>query len=135
MTPAADAAPGPVVRVDRYRPNPRSSVRPVAYVTGLGTPFDLPGSGLNGRFHEGVPPGTAWVVTCLARPAADLGGVVAALEAIGEDAMLALFGVAPAEPYRTWKALWYSAAPLPYRLGAVLLALAARTDELHRRGR
>jgi hypothetical protein len=47
--------------------------------------------------------------------------------------MLGLFGAAPAEPYRTWKALWYSGQPLPYRLGAVLLATAWRTDEV--RGR
>lgn len=124
----------PIVRVDLVRPSMRTSSRPVGYESGLGTPFALDGSGLTGRFHDDVPDSTSWTVDCLARPAADLGQVLAALDAIGEDAMAGLFGDAPAEPYRTWKALWYSAAPLPYRLGAVLLALAARTDEL-RKGR
>jgi hypothetical protein len=57
---------------------------------------------------------------------------VTSLDRLGEGTIAQLFGLAPAEPYRTWAALWHSRASLPYRLGAALLALAARTDELRR---
>jgi hypothetical protein len=60
----------------------------------------------------------------------DLGAVAARLQAVGEDALLALFGTSHDEPWATWRALWAADMPLPYRLGAVLLALAARTDEI-----
>ncbi len=59
----------------------------------------------------------------------DVGSAVARLAVIGEDNLVALFGAAPAEPYLTWKNLWGSTMPLPYRLGAFLLAVASRTRE------
>ena len=46
----------------------------------------------------------------------------------------ALFGVAPAEPFLTWKNLWDSDRPLPERFSALLLALAKRTDLLRQGG-
>lgn len=120
----------PTVTVARRSPGMATASTPLAYTAGLADPIPLVGSGLSARFPEqGLAPGAAWTVTCLGRPEADPGQVVADLGAIGEDVLLGLFGVAPVEPYRTWKALWYSDQPLPYRLGAVLLAAAWRADE------
>jgi hypothetical protein len=105
---------------------------PVTFVSGLSEPTPLPGSGYTVRFHAG--PDTAWTVSCLARPGLDPGQVLAALDTLGDDALIRLFGTPPAGDYHTWFDLWDSPLPLPYRLGAVLLAVAARTDEA-RRGR
>ena len=58
----------------------------------------------------------------------DLGQVMARLESVGDPVLLDLFGVAPEEPMRSWKNLWASTMPLPYRLGGLLLALAVRTS-------
>lgn len=124
-------APGAAVVV-RIRPDSASASVPVSYASGLGSPVPLAGSGLSARFHSGLPEGTSWLVSCTARPSGGLGQVVASLGEVGEDAMVRLFGVYPGEPYRTWKALWYSDADLPYRLGSVLLALAYRVDELRK---
>jgi hypothetical protein len=120
------------VAVARIQPNPRDVLWPVIYSDGLGTPFILPGAGFQCRFHADVPVDTGWVVACLARPAMDLGAVLAALDGLDETVQRALFGTTGDEPYCTWKALWDSPNALPYRLGAILLALAARTDELRK---
>jgi hypothetical protein len=125
-------AAGTAVRVSRLRPNMQDETVPVVYAAGLCDPFPLAGSGLAARFHSGLAVGTRWSVTCTARPSAGLGGVVASLDAIGEDSAARIFGTPPAGPYVVWAGLWHSGAPLPYRLGAILLAVAARTDELRK---
>jgi hypothetical protein len=116
------------------RPYPRMTTIAVTYGDGLGTPVPLVGSGFVVRFHAGLATGTAWTISCIANPPIDLGAVQAALEVAGEDVLARLFGTAPVEPYRTWRRLWDGNAPLPYRLGAALLALSYRTDEC-RKGR
>ena len=60
----------------------------------------------------------------------DLAAPLARLEVAGVDALLALWGPSPAEPYLTWRNLLESREPAPLRLGAALLALAWRTAEL-----
>lgn len=124
---------GGAVTVERRSPGRALASAPLAYAEGLSDEYPLVGSRLSVRFSEGPAAGPGWTVTCLGRPDSDPGQVAANLGAVGEDALLGLFGTAPAEPYRTWKALWYSGQPLPYRLGAVLLATAWRTDEVRRR--
>lgn len=103
------------------------------YEAALSPPLPLPGSALTLRIRQDSA-GAAWVVNASAAPLPDLPAIVARLEGAGEDTMELLFGVAPVEPYKTWKALWASNKPLPYRLGAVLLAMAARTDEIRKGG-
>jgi hypothetical protein len=121
------------VTIERRSPGSALASAPLAYTEGLSDEYPLIGSRLAVRFLDGPAADLEWLVTCLGRPDTDPGQVAANLGAIGEDAMLRLFGTTPVEPYRTWKALWYSDQPLPYRLGAVLLATAWRTDEV--RGR
>jgi hypothetical protein len=121
-----------LIRIERLRPGTHTAELLANYDSGLSAGLPLAGSGLLARFHERLPAGTTWMVGCTARPTADLGAVVTSLDRLGEGTIAQLFGLAPAEPYRTWAALWHSRASLPYRLGAALLALAARTDELRR---
>jgi hypothetical protein len=54
---------------------------------------------------------------------------IALLEILGEPTFLTLFGVAPTEPYTTFKNLWFD-HPLPvYRMCGLVLALIYRTHE------
>jgi hypothetical protein len=123
----------PTVIVTRRSPTPGTAQYEVNYTNGLSDEFPLVGSPLLARFHQaGAVDGVTWNVNCLARPAQDPGQVAAGFGALGTDILGELFGVAVLEPYRTWSNLWESNQPLPYRLGAVLLAVAARTDEIRK---
>jgi hypothetical protein len=107
---------------------------PIAYTGGLSSEFPLTGSPLVASFHSaGIVDGTTWNVGCLALPARDPGQVAADLDALGANVVPFLFGAAAEEPWLTWQNLWNSNQPLAYRLGAVLLAVAARTDEARTR--
>jgi hypothetical protein len=58
------------------------------------------------------------------------------LELLGEPVFLELFGVEPAEPYATFKNVWFD-HPLPaYKLAGLTLAFIYRLEEvrLHRNG-
>jgi hypothetical protein len=121
-------------RVIRRSPTPGSAVHTLSFTNGLSNEFPLDGSALLARFQAaGVVDGTMWNVDCLAMPVTDPGQVAASLGAAGANTIPYLFGAAPQEPYLTWQKLWNSNQPLPYRLGAVLLAVAARTDEARTR--
>jgi hypothetical protein len=119
------------VTFTRLRPAPPITQRAApAFSAGLSQPIRLPGTQLDLRLHADVPVGTSWTLTVNSEPALDLGGLLGQLDGLGQESIVALFGLQPEEPYRTWKALWESDMPWPYRLGAVLLALARRTAEL-----
>lgn len=121
------------VTFTRTRPAPAASLAfAPTFDAGLSRPLRVPGTQLDVRFHDDVPVGTSWTLTINSEPALDLGEVLGQLEALGQESIVALFGLRPEEPYRTWKALWESDMPMPYRLGAALLALARRTAELPR---
>ncbi len=115
----------------RLRPQPKvqQAMVPV-FSDRLSAPLRVPGTLLDVRLHADAPVGTAWTLTVNSEPALDLGELLTSLEGLDQDSLLALFGAAPVEPYRSWKNLWESDQPMPYRLGAVLLALASRTNEL-----
>ena len=118
------------VSVTRRSAPPGTSIYPITYTGGLSNEFPLTGSPLLASFQdEGVVDGITWNVSCLAMPLRDPGQVAADLGATGANIMPFLFGIGAQEPYRTWQNLWASNQPLPYRLGAALLAVAARTDE------
>lgn len=71
-----------------------------------------------------------WLVETKANPAPIISTAFPALEMLGESAFLDIFGVAPEEPYATFKNLWFD-HPLPaYRLSGLVLALIYRTEEL-----
>jgi hypothetical protein len=126
--------PGPTAAVTRRSPTPGSAEHPIGYDGDLSTEFPLDGSPLLARSGGGVvADGTTWNVGCLAPPGRDPGQVAADFAAAGGAILGGLFAGGAAEPYATWAALWESAQPLPYRLGAILLAVAARTDDIRRR--
>lgn len=106
----------------------------LAFNGGLSQAVPVPATGLTLRVRDDAPAGTAWRLEASAVPAADLGDLAVRLESVGADAMLQLFGADPEEPYLTWRNLWESDEPLPLRLGAVLLAVARRTDEIRQAG-
>jgi hypothetical protein len=96
---------------------------------GLSNQLVLPDSSLRYRFQAGV--GSVWQVDLASAPALSLPAVVMNLEALMSTAVReALFGTEPIEPYRTFRELWDSHDVLAYRLGAVVLALAYRMDEV-----
>lgn len=73
-----------------------------------------------------------WNVAARVNPSPALISVLPNLEFLGEPTYLELFGVAPDEPYRTFKNLWEE-HPLPaYRLSGIVLALIYRINELTR---
>lgn len=76
-------------------------------------------------------PGNFWYVTASARPSRGLPEIVEALRtSLSDTRLLPLFGAAPAEPYKTFKALWDSHPFLPYQLGGLLLATVYRSNEV-----
>ena len=125
--------PQPVAAVTTQSPPPGYAEHVITYTDGLSNEIPLDGSPLLARFYEaGIDDGTTWLVNCLAIPTRDPGQVAIDFSTAGAAVLSKLFGFAPQEPYRTWRNLWWSDQPLPYRLGAVLLAVAARTDEIRR---
>jgi hypothetical protein len=77
-----------------------------------------------------------WVVQLAANPAPAITTLFPTLELMGEPLFLELFGVADAEPYATFKNVWFD-HPLPtYRLAGLIMALIYRTEEvrLHSNG-
>lgn len=98
---------------------------------GLSAPVPLPGSPRRIRTTV-FALGSGWRVVSRSRPRADLSEVAENLAALGEPTLLALFGLEDAEPWNTYRNLWQRHPELPYRLGGLVLALAARTELLRR---
>lgn len=73
-----------------------------------------------------------WTITAKASPAPVITTLMPALELLGEPVFLDLFGVSPAEPYRTFKNLWFDHYAPAYRLAGLTLAAIYRTEELRR---
>jgi hypothetical protein len=81
---------------------------------------------------ESLPVGAniaRWLVTARANPQPVVTALLPNLELLGEPLFLSLFGVAPVEPYLTFKNLWFD-HPIPaYRLAGLTLAMIYRTEE------
>lgn len=71
-----------------------------------------------------------WTVTTIVRPAPVVTTLLPVLELLGEPLFLELFGVNPAEPFKTFKNLWFDHTNPVYRLGGLLLAVIYRMDGL-----
>jgi hypothetical protein len=85
------------------------------------TPASLPDPGASNAAR--------WLVDLAADMPPAITTILPALELIGEPAVLELFGVAPEEPYTTFKNLWFE-HPLPaYRLAGFVLAYIYRLNE------
>jgi hypothetical protein len=100
---------------------------PYTSAAGLSSQVQLTGSPLLAVFNP--VPGAVWVIRSIARPAYGPEDVVIAV-----DHAMSLTGYddlfAGDEPYRTFGNLWTSQVGVPYRLGALALALAYRCDTL-----
>jgi len=75
-----------------------------------------------------------WHINLLANPVPAITSLLPTLEILGEPIFLELFGVAPEEPYATFKNVWFD-HPLPaYRLAGLVMSLVYRTEQvrLHR---
>ena len=72
----------------------------------------------------------SWLLVLAANPPPAITTLLPALELLGEPVFLDLFGVEDAEPYATFKNIWFD-HPLPaYRLAGLTLALIYRTEEV-----
>ena len=96
---------------------------------GLSSIVALPGTGYSFRMNTDNP-GCTWLVEMYNRPQVDLGALAASLEHLGEPVFLDLFGVAPAEPYLTFRNLWADHKELPLKFGGLLMALIYRSEEV-----
>jgi hypothetical protein len=123
---------GDPATVERVAPGHQVATPAAGFAGGLSAPLPLVGSGLTARFNSGLTGGTSWTVSALARPRRDLGDVLAALDGLAPAILAALFAGDP--PADRWRAIWEASLPLPYRLGAALLALAGRTDAVRKGG-
>lgn len=72
-----------------------------------------------------------WMIETRARPTEGIDAIFAKLRtSFGEPNLIELFGVAPQEPYRTFRNLWLDHDQLAYQLGGFLLAVIYRTNEI-----
>lgn len=93
----------------------------------------LAGTGVDFRLAS-TETGQAYHVELLGRPRRDLGELADAATGLGEPVFNYLFGVTRAEPYRTFRELWFRKKELPLRLSALTCALVYRSDEVRLRG-
>lgn len=96
-----------------------------------GTKVALPGSGVKMKFSSGSA-GQAYTVDVYSRPQKDLSQLATACSNLGEPVYNYLFGISREQPFLTFRELWNRKQELPLRLGALVCALAYRTDELRR---
>lgn len=87
-----------------------------------------------GRFAHPTPVGNPrlaeWVLKTAANPQPAITTLMPTLELLGEPIFLDLFGVAPTEPYATFRNVWFD-HPLPaYRLAGLILAYIYRAEEI-----
>jgi len=86
----------------------------------------LTGSSLFFNFTGG--PDSAWYVEAVAKPVRNMADIIAMLDKVLTQADNdVIFGVSPAEPWKTWRSLWLLNDQLEYKLGGLLLAMANRT--------
>jgi hypothetical protein len=73
-----------------------------------------------------------WRLQVYARPGDAVKVCMPALEFLGEPFYLELFGVSPAEPFKTFKNIWFEHPHTAYRLAAFILAFIYRVNSLQR---
>lgn len=127
-----DVISGAVVRVRTYNDALQAEATyDLAYTltAGLSSAVTLPGSLLQVKFNAGV--GGSWLVEAVAAPARGLAGLAADLDRALDDSLASqLFPPTSAEPYLTFRNLWFNSDQLPLRLAGVVLAFGYRVHEL-----
>lgn len=106
-------------------------ITPVASFSELPA-ISLPDTKLKFRFSSAAgDTATAtgkWLIDVAVNPPPAIATLLLPLELLGEPVFLELFGVAPEEPYATFKNLWFD-HPLPaYRLAGFVLAYIYRVE-------
>lgn len=104
------------------------------YTLTNGLSQELPLIGTPQTFSFTGNPGDQWLVQTVARPLYGLPTVLRTVEqGMTDEVYTALFGgFGRTEPYTTFSNLWLYHPEVAYRLGAVVLALAYRCDEIRK---
>jgi hypothetical protein len=120
------------VSVDRQTAPASRTSYTYTLTDGLSQQLPLAGTPLTFTFRGDA--GDQWIVQTVARPLYGLPAVIEAIEqGMTDEVHHDLFGdFVMDEPYKTFNNLWLYHRSLPYRLGAVTLALAYRCDELRK---
>lgn len=79
-----------------------------------------------------VAASTTVAVVC--RPRHTLSDVLQGLQSLPESTMVGLLGSGQSEPYTTFNNIWQSDESIEWRIGAILLAVAFRTEEAIQNG-
>lgn len=95
--------------------------------SGLSDLMKLTSSGYSFRLNT-TNVNAAWMVEILNRPQWDMGTILANLDTLSAPTIDALLGITAQEPFATFRRLWFDQKETPLRLGAMLLAVAYRTD-------
>jgi len=104
------------------------STTPVTLAAGLTAAIPFPDNALTLKIAR-PQNGARWAVTTIAKPAPAVTTLLPTLELLGEPLFLELFGVAPVEPYTTFKNLWFDHPSPVYRMGGLVLAMIYRTEK------
>ena len=72
-----------------------------------------------------------WRLTVYAKPDSAITVCLPRLEFLGEPFYLDLFGVTDVEPYVTFKNIWFDHPNAVYRMGAFVMAMIYRTNEIY----
>lgn len=120
--------------VEVTKTNPYTKVTlPVTYANSLSDPVPLVLSPLGLSMTDTEQP-NFWNVRYFALPSKDLGQILADIDIMGESALIELFGIGTplgeTEPFKTFYNLWRTNPFTPYRLGAVVLAMAYQTNRI-----
>lgn len=99
--------------------------------SGISNPIALPGTPLSFVFTPGTGALPTWEIQSLARPLLDLPDIYAIISQTVDIGILNLFGSA-SEPYKSCNELWnMPSGPIAYKLGAVVLCLGYKLNELY----
>jgi hypothetical protein len=104
------------------------TVTPLVFTAALSQPVPLGSTGLSFQIQQPTT-ATDWEIYTLVRPQPTLSTLLPVLDLLGEPLFLSLFGVDNAQPYATFKSLWFDHPNPIYRLGGLTLGLIYRTEE------
>lgn len=124
-----EVAPDFKIRIRRRTP-PLSDML-VTYATSFGRSnrIQLSGTGLFFEIQEPLV-GDAWEIYSTGRPRQSLADLLPQFGAgLGDVGLIGLFGVAPAEPLKTFRNLWLEHPHFGYKYGGLLLAVAHVLDK------
>jgi hypothetical protein len=117
-----------LVNVRKLLPPIQEEDYPYTLTEGRSNLIPLLGSTL--QFTFSGPVGSEWLVESLTRPQRTLADILTTMqEGFNEIDDNELFGVAPVEPYKTYRNLWRNHEQLAYQLGGLLMATIHRIDE------